>query len=85
MRRINICYIILRPEKVKLIEIPKKTVLFSVFSRSLDEYYLDNSMINVVDSVFYTDYIVIEFNKLKSYLKYKNAEILYLSYLKKCQ
>lgn len=85
MRRINICYIILRPEKVKLIEIPKKTVLFSVFSRSLDEYYLDNSMINLVGSVFYTDYIVIEFNKLKSYLKYKNEEILYLSYLKKCQ
>lgn len=85
MRRINICYIILRPEKVKLIEIPKKTVLFSVFSRSLDEYYLDNSMINLVGSVFYTDYIVIEFNKLKSYLKYKNEEIHYLSYLKKCQ
>lgn len=85
MRRINICYIILRPEKVKLIEIPKKTVLFSVFSRSLDEYYLDNSMINLVGSVFYTDYIIIEFNKLKSYLKYKNEEILYLSYLKKCQ
>ena len=70
---------------MKLIEIPKKTVLFSVFSRSLDEYYLDNSMINLVGSVFYTDYIVIEFNKLKSYLKYKNEEILYLSYLKKCQ
>lgn len=85
MRRINICYIILRPEKVKLIEIPKKTVLFSVFSRSLDEYYLDNSMINLVGSVFYTDYIIIEFNKLKSYLKYKNEEIHYLSYLKKCQ
>lgn len=70
---------------MKLIEIPKKTVLFSVFSRSLDEYYLDNSMINLVGSVFYTDYIIIEFNKLKSYLKYKNEEILYLSYLKKCQ
>lgn len=69
-------FINLKKSKPKLQHVPAKRFIIASFSRSLDSYHLRNELINLVGSIFYTDYLDADYSNLLNFLK--NEEYHYV-------
>lgn len=78
MKTSGVRFINLRPikPKVKKETFPTNRFIIACFSRSFDSFHLKKQMINLVGSMFYTNYLDTTYSNLLKFLK--NEEIHYI-------